>query len=96
VILVTAVHVYGRLHYPPFLVGCRFLAWRSSAGYVQDGICGLGIASEHFYCLGSWQEYELDLAALGLALHFIHHRQAAVGSGADDEPMTFPRDLLLY
>jgi len=63
---------------------------------VQDGVCGLGIAIEHFYRFGSWQEHELNLAALGLALHFVHHRQAAVRSGADHQPMTFPGDLLLY
>jgi hypothetical protein len=38
---------------------------------------------------------QLDLAALGLLFDFFHYWKPAVRAGADDEPLTFPRDLFL-
>src|SRR6266571_7372767 len=43
----------------------------------------------------SWEDEQCDLAALGLALHVVHHRQGA-RSSADDQATALPGDLLFH
>ena len=60
---------------------------------MQDGVRVTRVLFQFFDCFNRWQDQELDLAALGFSLHFLHDRQGAA-SGADQEAPAFPRYLL--
>ena len=61
---------------------------------MQDGVCVLRGLAQLLDRLGCRQDEQLDVAALGFLLHFIHDRQRS-RSGADDQPSAFPRDCFL-
>ncbi len=49
-----------------------------------------GFSIQYLDRFDSRQNWHFDLFTLGLATHFSHHRQFAVGTGADHELVAFP------
>jgi hypothetical protein len=60
---------------------------------VQDGVRVTLVLFQFFDCFNRRQDQELDLAAPGFSLHFLHDRQSAV-SGAEYEAPALPWCLL--
>ncbi len=65
-----------------------------SARNVQDGVGALRGPGEHADRLCRGQDDQVDLAAAGLFLDLLHHRQRAISTGADHQPATSPGDVL--
>src|SRR6266566_6456689 len=65
-----------------------------SAGQVQDGVGVLGGLGQYGDRLCRGHDDQVDLAAAGLFVDVLHHRQRAIGAGADHQPATPPGDVL--
>ena len=55
----------------------------SSARHVEDRVRPLDALLQRFNGLGRWEHEQFDFAALRFALHFLHHRQFSIRSGAN-------------
>src|SRR5215471_10670201 len=62
---------------------------------MQDGVRFVGMFFQRLDGVDGWEDEQRDLAALGLAFHVVHHRQDT-RSGADDQALAFPGNLLFY
>jgi epsilon-lactone hydrolase len=60
-----------------------------SAGHVQDGVGVGGLLLQQLDSSCRRHDYQLDLAALSLTLHLVHHRQRP-GARADHQATTLP------
>jgi hypothetical protein len=63
--------------------------------HVQDRVGPLRWLLKRHDGLWGGQDHELDVPSRGLALHVWHDGQVPIGSCADDEPVTLPRNLLV-
>ena len=61
---------------------------------MQDCVGALRALLQHPHRFARRENQQLHLATLSFVLHFIHHRQAAMRSGADDKPHAVPGDVL--
>src|SRR5215472_1477654 len=84
----------GSLETPAGACRCANQSIRSTR-HVEDGVGVLRVLLQHFEGFERRQDEQFNLAVLGLALHFFHYRQSAIGAGADDELTAFPRYLLV-
>ncbi len=61
---------------------------------MQDGVGALGGIGQYPDPLRRGHDDQLDLTAAGLVVDVVHHRQRAIGAGADHQPAAPPGDIL--
>src|SRR5712691_305529 len=66
----------------------------ASAGDVKDRVRVFGLLVQRVDGLRCWKAKQLDLAALGLPLQLVHHRERTQRTCSDHEPAAFPGNLL--
>jgi hypothetical protein len=57
---------------------------------MKNGVSAFGLSLQHLDCLGRVENNQFDLVTLGFTLYFLHDRQSAVCTTADDELVASP------